>query len=131
MAHLTHSQRTLIESGLKQRDSFKEIAVSIGKSPSSVSREVLKHRIDSDKGAYGRITNRCIHCRNCNRLRVCDANCSKRCSACTKCNAVCPNFEEEICERLSLPPYVCNGCECYLLNRCFVVVLPQKQLALI
>ena len=77
MAHLTHSQRTLIESGLKQRDSFKEIAESIGKSPSSVSREVLKHRIDSDKGAYGRITNRCIHRRNCNRLRVCDANCSE------------------------------------------------------
>lgn len=56
MAHLTHSQRTLIESGLKQRDSFKEIAGKIGKSPSSVSREVLKHRVDSDEGAYGRIT---------------------------------------------------------------------------
>ena len=111
MAHLTHSQRTLIESGLKQRDSFKEIARKIGKSPSSVSREVLKHRVDSDKGAYGRITNRCIYRRNCERLRVCDSNCSKRCSACTKCNASCPNFEEEICERLSLPPYVCNGCK--------------------
>lgn len=111
MAHLTHSQRTLIESGLKQRDSFKEIARKIGKSPSSVSREVLKHRVDSDKGAYGRITNRCIYRRNCDRLRVCDSNCSKRCSACTKCNASCPNFEEEICERLSLPPYVCNGCK--------------------
>ena len=46
MAHLTHSQRTLIESGLKQRDSFKEIAGKIGKSPSSVSREVLKHRYE-------------------------------------------------------------------------------------
>ena len=111
MAHLTHSQRTLIESGLKQRDSFKEIAGKIGKSPSSVSREVLKHRIDSDKGAYGRITNRCIYRRNCERLRVCDSNCSKRCSACTKCNASCPNFKEEICEWLSLPPYVCNGCK--------------------
>ena len=111
MAHLTHSQRTLIESGLKHGDSFKEIARSIGKSPSSVSREILKHRLDSDKGAYGRIINRCIYRRDCNRQRVCDINCSKRCSACTKCNASCPNFEEEICERLSHPPYVCNGCK--------------------
>ena len=111
MAHLTHSQRSLIESGLKNQDSFKEIAKSIGKSPSTVSREVLKHRIDSDKGAYGRILNRCIHRRNCDRFKVCDSTCKKRCSACRKCNSCCPSFEEEICELLSQPPYVCNGCK--------------------
>ncbi|MBR2440008.1 MAG: helix-turn-helix domain-containing protein [Lentisphaeria bacterium] len=78
MAHLTHSQRSLIKSGLKNQDSFKEISRSIGKSPSTVSQEVLKHRIDSDKGTYGRITNRCIYRRNCSRLRVCDELCKTK-----------------------------------------------------
>ena len=46
MAHLTHSERDLIESGLRNHDSFKEIARKVGKSPSSISREVLKHRVE-------------------------------------------------------------------------------------
>ena len=111
MAHLTHAQRTLIENGLKNRESFRTIAQRIGKSPSSVSRESLKHRVDSEKGAYGRVTNRCVHRRHCEQLGLCDLSCSRRCSACAKCNTVCPRFEEEKCKRLEAPPYVCNGCK--------------------
>ncbi len=72
MAHLTHSQRTLIENGLRIRKSFREIAADVGKSHTTVSREVLRHRGDSDKGAYGRVTNCCIFRSNCRRTKLCD-----------------------------------------------------------
>ncbi len=111
MAHLTHSERDLIESGLRNHDSFKEIARKVGKSPSSISREVLKHRVESNKGAFGRVTNRCVHRRKCDRMGICNLKCSRRCSACAKCNSVCPHYEEDICAKLSQPPYVCNGCK--------------------
>ena len=131
MAHLTHLQRTLIESGLRNQDSFKEIARNIGKSPSSISREILKHRIGSDKGAYGSVRNRCIHRRQCERLGVCNTRCTKRCSACAKCNSVCPAFEEDICERLSKPPYVCDGCKdehrCVLKKKFYVHDHAEKE----
>lgn len=131
MSHLSHSQRTLIESGLRNHDSFKVIAQSIGKSPSTVSREILKHRIDSDKGAYGRITNRCIYRRDCNRLGVCDTKCTKRCSSCVKCNSACAKFEEDICSKLSAPPYVCNGCKdehrCVLRKKFYIHDSAEKE----
>ena len=111
MAHLTHSERDLIESGLRNHDSLKEIARKVGKSPSSISREVMKHRVESNKGAFGRVTNRCIHRRKCERMGICNLRCPRRCSACSKCNSVCPHYQEDICTRLSSPPYVCNGCK--------------------
>lgn len=111
MAHLTHSQRQLIEHGLRIRRMFREIGLTIGKSHTTVAREVLKHRVDSDKGAFGRLTNRCIHRHDCQRINVCgDFKCSKRCSTCKKCNERCSHFREDICEKLDMPPYVCNGC---------------------
>ena len=63
MSHLTHNQRLLIENGLRNGKSFKEISAQIGKSHTTVSREVLRHRVDSGKGAFGRLTNRCVHAR--------------------------------------------------------------------
>lgn len=117
MAHLTHSQRTLIEHGLDSHKSFREIAAIIGKSHTTVSREVLKHRVDSNKGAFGRLTNRCVSRRECYRAALCEKiACKRRCSACPKCNAVCPAFQEEFCSRLEQLPYVCNGCKNE--NRC-------------
>jgi|BioPla2DNA2_1021312.scaffolds.fasta_scaffold25868_3 IS30 family transposase len=111
MAHLTHSQRQLIENGLRNRRTFREIADSIGKSHTTVAREVLRHRADSDKGAPGRVKNRCVHRRECKRMNVCgDFKCSRRCSACPECNGKCRFFREDLCERLDAPPYVCNGC---------------------
>jgi len=76
-----------------------------------ISREILKHRVDSDKGAVGRITNRCVFRRNCEVYYLCSGTqCHRKCSTCRNCNAICPKFQEEICRKLSIPPYACNGC---------------------
>jgi IS30 family transposase len=58
--HLTDLERLEIEHALRQRTSLKKIAVQLGKHHSTLSREILSRRIASDKGAFGRITNRCV-----------------------------------------------------------------------
>ena len=111
MSHLTDSDRMEIEHGLRQRMSFLQIARELGKSHSTISREVLKRRTDSDKGAFGRVTNRCIFRRNCDVYYLCsDKKCQRKCSTCKNCNTLCAKFKEDICGKLSEPPYVCNGC---------------------
>ena len=43
--HLTLDDRIAIERGLNAGDSFRKIAASIGKDPSTVSKEVRNHAI--------------------------------------------------------------------------------------
>lgn len=110
--HISDSDRLIIEQGLKNRLSLKQIASTIGKHHSTVAREVRARATPSDKGAFGRVTNRCLQRTRCNRIQLCLhlPNCTRRCSSCPRCNANCPDFQEEVCAKLSLPPYACNGC---------------------
>ena len=131
MSHLNDSERLKIEHGLRKGMPFLQIARELGKSHTSISREVLKHRVNSEKGSPGRITNRCVFRRNCNAYYLCPGRkCQRKCSACKNCNEVCPKFQEEICNKLSEPPYVCNGChdeyKCVLRKK-FYLHSPAQQ----
>lgn len=110
--HFTYEDRIQIESLLKQHESFKQISIIVGKSPSSISREIKRNLVISNKSAVGRIANRCIHRKSCAIIQLCESapNCLRRCSTCKYCNNNCSDFTEEICSKLSSPPYVCNGC---------------------
>ena len=44
-SHLTLSDRIYIEQALERRMKFKEIAVFIGKDPTTVSKEIRRHRV--------------------------------------------------------------------------------------
>lgn len=112
--HLTNEDRSQLEHLLRGRRSIKSIARVLGKSPSTIAREIKQHATQSNKSAPSRIRNRCLHRRNCSKFYLCEdkPNCKKhRCSTCTLCNSVCRDFVEEHCQRLALSPYVCNGCE--------------------
>ena len=110
--HLTDADRLEIEHGLRHGLSIKKIAAKLGKHHSTVAREICARRVASDKGAFGRVTNRCVS-RGCATRQLCEdkPDCTKRCSTCRLCNAVCPKFKEEVCAKLATAPYVCNGCE--------------------
>jgi IS30 family transposase len=111
--HLTDAQRLEIEGMLKQRISLKQIAAKIGKHHSTVAREIIKRRVESNKGAVGRTTNRCLERRTCKKTQLCldRPDCLKHCPACKYCNEKCPHYKEEVCFKLKEAPYVCNGCE--------------------
>jgi IS30 family transposase len=110
--HLTDADRQEIEHGLRHGLSIKKIASKIGKHHSTVAREIYARSVASDKGAFGRVTNRCVSRLSCDRRQLCEdrPDCVKRCSSCRLCNSVCPKFKEEVCAKLAAAPYVCNGC---------------------
>jgi len=110
--HLTDAERLQIEQWLKDRVSIKQIALKLGKSTSTVSREIRSRAITSDKYAPYRIHNRCIKRNDCQRRYLCGdkPNCTKRCSTCSLCNELCEDYQEQYCYKLCEPPYVCNGC---------------------
>ena len=112
--HMTLDDRIIISNGLNSGLSFSQIGKQLGKATSTISREVRNRRKASDKGAYGRIRNRCIHRTSCTLYDVCPT-CAKKdhplCRHCNLCNQYCSEFKEEQCEKLNAPPYVCNGCK--------------------
>jgi len=114
--HMTLNDRQTISTGLKNGDSLGTIAKQIGKSPSTVSREIRGHRVVWDKAPYGRVNNRCINRNSCSLKGVCDGNCTRKCSACGKCARSCPMYQEEHCSKLAQAPYTCMSCP--ELNRC-------------
>lgn len=110
--HLSLPDRRVIEQSLNAQLSLKTIAKQLEKATSTISREIRKHRKISLNGAYGRVTNRCIHRTTCDVQYLCEdkQNCLKRCRSCKKCNSLCSLFAEQTCAKLDTAPYVCNGC---------------------
>lgn len=111
--HMNLNDRNQIALGISNGKSFGEIGRCIGKSETTIAREIKGHKIVSSKGAYGRITNRCAHRTTCDISGLCEQkpDCTRRCATCISCNNICKRFEEEKCPRLLRPPYVCNGCK--------------------
>jgi transposase, IS30 family len=135
--HLTDSERLEIEHGLRSGLSIKKIAVKIGKHHSTVAREIDARSVYSEKGAFGRLTNRCVARNKCDKRQLCmeKPDCTRRCAVCKFCNSVCPMFKEERCHKMDVPPYVCNGCKdepvCVLRKRYYLHNLAQKNYRLL
>ena len=53
-SHLNSEDRSHIETGLNNRQSFKEIGEKIGKDCSTISKEIRPHMVFRKTGAYGR-----------------------------------------------------------------------------
>lgn len=110
--HLTDAERLQIEQWLKDRVSIRQIAQKLNKSTSTVSREIRSRATVSDKYAPYRIHNRCTNRNGCDKRGLCidKPNCTRLCSTCTYCNALCEDYQEQLCYKHCEPPYVCNGC---------------------
>lgn len=109
--HLTMDNRVYIEKSLDNNMPFKEIAKYICKDPSTISKEIRKHRTFYPRNDFINF-NHCIHRRSCILRNVCKRTltCKKQCRSCNACNSHCNRFEEERCLTVSRAPYVCNGC---------------------
>lgn len=112
--HLTFEQRVEIEKGLIKNKSFSKIATKIGKHPSTVSKEVRLHARTRERPDSGYTNPPCIHRKTCKIVCLCDEQCGTLCKVCKnpslRCIDICPRYETAKCEKLTKPPYVCNGC---------------------
>lgn len=109
--HLTQEDRVFIETSLDKNMPFCEIAKYLCKDPSTISKEVKKHRLLKEHNDFSS-PNQCAHRASCGRTNVCRraVPCKKQCRTCHACNKHCDRFEKESCSRLIKAPYVCNGC---------------------
>lgn len=110
---LTAMERLAIETGLDAGKTPYAIAQELGRPPKTVMREIRGRAVATDKGAVGRVSNRCAHRYECTRRDVCRACYQRRsmqCKFCRQCNSHCPDYVEDRCARLESSPFVCNGC---------------------
>ena len=85
------------------------IAELLGRNPTSIREEILKHRLDSNKH-YGCSNRLCARFDECTRTIFNGFKDRVRKNT-PKCFESCPDFREASCPRLSRSPFVCNGCE--------------------
>lgn len=111
--HLTLSQRIEIEKGLLTNRSFTDIARSISKDPTTISKEVRKHSEIRQKND----TFAPVPCQNRSRCKIrwlCFRDCGILCKVCRepdrKCIDRCDQYVPTQCAKLLKAPYVCNGC---------------------
>ena len=137
--HLTSDNRCTIQTMLGDKASFKQIAKTLDKDPSTISKEIRSHLVFRKIGGMNLHYNACVHRFNCTRSHLCSpchaARNYKLCRRCNMCNAFCEDFQKEICSRLLKPPYVCNGCGkrnlCSLEKRFYYASDAQKEYELV
>ena len=97
-AHLTLSERQIIETGISKGASKKSIADTIGKDKSTIGKEIKNHRILKRYYAY---PIDCVKYPKCNDKNT------------YLCNKECSNYTKFKCSRRDRTPGACNGCEKY------------------
>ena len=109
--HLTQKDRVFIESSLDKNMPFCEIAKYLCKDPSTISKEVKKHRVFKEHNDFSS-PNQCALRGSCNLHNVCNRAIPyrKKCHSCNACNSRCAHFVKESCKTIQKAPYVCNGC---------------------
>lgn len=91
--HMTQDDRVIIEKSLDTSLSLRKIAEEIGKDPSTVSKEIKKHRILHAHSTFNEAPNKCTLSRNCTKKHLCGDRrplCDNSCSNCHLCNRINP-----------------------------------------
>lgn len=100
-AHLSISDRQIIEAGISNGSSKKSIADTLGKQKSTISREIKKHQF---------LKKQCKYPIDCSLYQKCKERNT------LFCNQDCPNYVRFSCKRRDRTPGACNGCPSY--SRC-------------
>lgn len=117
--HLTLSERITIQEMLERKQSFRVIADKLGKSVSTVSREIRRNRY---KQAKANLHVTCTKLSNCTVTHACnDDSCRRYCAHCLSvCNSTnCPEYEPQVCHFHTHAPFVCNGCDTSKRHNCY------------
>lgn len=132
--HLLQEERSIIEQRLIEKESFNSIGRELGKDPTTIAKEVRNHIQFRNTGCYGRPFNNCLNRKDCSVRYLCgNRQCRRYCNFCSAhpCSSLCSDYHQEICIRLSKPPYVCNGCEyrrsCTLEKRIYSASHAQRE----
>ncbi len=112
---MTLDDRIAIEKGLEQKCSLRSIAIQLGKDPTTISKEIKKHRFLQEHNHFNEPKNKCALFGSCKKKNICGIYapvCKKFCRLCNHCNTHCKDFlpRSYHCYKLDKAPFVCNGC---------------------
>ena len=112
--HMDKDNRVTIEEGIRNGDSCREIARSVGVSPSTVSREVKANRtvVERRRTPGAKLSVRCALYRGCERVGSACPGCGSAWVECRHCRTrscidSCPDFELAMCPETGSWPHVC------------------------
>ena len=108
---ITFKERVRIEAGIYAKESFSKIAKELGRSTSSITREVKQNRTKV-KMPY-LCGKDCIYATSCAKQHMCgDKYCSRKCRLCIDfdCTKVCDRVRDHECIKYQKPPFVCSTC---------------------
>lgn len=110
--HLSLEDRYYIEESLNQKCSLKEIAKNLGKDPTTISKEIRRNRIASNRHKQAEFIN-CNNKKDCQKKHFCGKSCDQLCKRCKilNCYRSCPDYTSMKCINLTRFPHVCNGCK--------------------
>ncbi len=95
-AHLTHEERGIIETGIRNGSTKTAIAKTIGKDNSTIGKEIKLHRV---------LKYKCPLALECANYKVCKHD--------RICTESCLDYEQFVCKRRDRSPGACNGCSKY------------------
>lgn len=98
MAHMNIEDREIIEEMIKNGESFTKIGEKVNHHRTTISDEIIKHRIPSKEKTYGISFTYCMFENDCNLYKG------------TRCTTKCNSYKRIECPLINKPPYVCNGC---------------------
>lgn len=91
-SHLTLDERKIIQTGIENRSRKVDIARTIGKDPTTIAKEIRKHREFKPRNTFN-YPSICIHRQEC-------GGCKRKCS----------RYEEINCNKRDRSPGACNKC---------------------
>ncbi|MDL2295099.1 helix-turn-helix domain-containing protein [Ruminococcaceae bacterium OttesenSCG-928-D13] len=106
------SERIYIEEALERGDKFIDIARFLEKDPTTISKEIRKHRVLKKRTNHERQID-CIKRDGCVLRHQChEPGCDYYCARCKRyrCDRRCAEYQPKLCPKLQRAPYVCNGC---------------------
>lgn len=126
--HLTADDRIRIDSLLSEDFSLRYIADRLGKSPSTISREIKNHSVIHSSRRCD-----CTYSASCHKKHICgSSSCTKKCKSCSKARKHCSDYVQLFCDSLqSHPLHLCNSCHkknfCHLQQRYYSGLSAQQQ----
>lgn len=114
--HMTVDNRITIEKELDKQTSLRKIALLLGKDPTTIAKEIKKHRTMQEHNHFNEPKNKCAFFKDCKKKNICGIYapvCKRLCRLCNHCNSHCPDFQPRSyhCDKLDKAPFVCNGCD--------------------
>ncbi len=113
--HMNQDNRVIIEKGLDASNTMSAIAEELGKDPTTIAKEIKKHRIFQEHNKFNESAFRCAIAKDCHKKNVCSTVlfCKMECKRCPKCHNFCSDYKpfDYHCPLTDKAPFVCNGCK--------------------